>query len=128
LNKSHRHGAQVFLLDMGESVKIMHLAKTLIQLSGLSVRDDSHPTGDIEIEITGLRAGEKLYEELLIEGDPQPTGHPKIWLSQDQQVSQIPHTQWTDWITQANDQFSHLQIIQQLTALNTGYQRPSHDA
>jgi FlaA1/EpsC-like NDP-sugar epimerase len=128
LNKSHRHGAQVFLLDMGESVKIMHLAKTLIQLSGLSVRDESHPTGDIEIEITGLRAGEKLYEELLIEGDPQPTGHPKIWLSQDQQVSSVSYTQWTSWIEKSSDHLSHESIGNELTALKTGYHLPPYSS
>ncbi|MFM7330054.1 MAG: polysaccharide biosynthesis protein [Brachymonas sp.] len=128
LNENHQSGAQVFLLDMGESVKIAHLAKTLIQLSGLSVRDASHPSGDIAIEITGLRPGEKLYEELLIEGNPQHTSHPKIWLSQDSQTQAADHTAWTDWIAQASDLLSHAQITQQLIALNTGYQRPSHAA
>jgi len=56
----------VFVLDMGESVKIMDLARRMIELSGLTVKDEQNPDGDIEIEITGLRPGEKLYEELLI--------------------------------------------------------------
>lgn len=71
-------GGDVFVLDMGEPVKIMHLARRMIQLSGLSVRDASNPNGDIEIRITGLRPGEKLYEELLIGDDPQGTEHPRI--------------------------------------------------
>ena len=58
--------AEVFVLDMGEPVKIIDLARSMIELSGLTVRDAEHPEGDIAIEITGLRPGEKLYEELLI--------------------------------------------------------------
>jgi len=72
------HGGDVFVLDMGESVKIMDLARRMVQLSGLSVRDQEHPQGDIEIVITGLRPGEKLYEELLIGDHPEPTAHPRI--------------------------------------------------
>ena len=71
-------GGEVFVLDMGEPVKIMELARRMIELSGLSVRNEANPSGDIEIEITGLRPGEKLYEELLIGNDPQPTAHARI--------------------------------------------------
>ncbi len=71
-------GGDVFVLDMGESVKIMSLARRMIELSGFTVCDDDNPDGDIKIEITGLRPGEKLYEELLIGGNPQKTSHPKI--------------------------------------------------
>jgi len=63
---------------MGESVKIKNLIYKMIYLSGFSVRDKLNPTGDIEIKVTGLRAGEKLYEELLIGDNPQKTNHPKI--------------------------------------------------
>ena len=62
-------GGDVFILDMGEPVRIVDLAQNLIQLSGLSVKDENNLKGDIEITYTGLRAGEKLYEELLIGGD-----------------------------------------------------------
>jgi len=72
------HGGDVFVLDMGESVRIGDLARRMVELSGLSVRDDDNPEGDIEIQVTGLRPGEKLYEELLIGENPQPTGHPRI--------------------------------------------------
>jgi FlaA1/EpsC-like NDP-sugar epimerase len=68
----------VFVLDMGEPVKILDLAHRVIRLSGLSVRNDENPSGDIEIEFTGLRPGEKLYEELLIGNDVAPTRHPRI--------------------------------------------------
>jgi FlaA1/EpsC-like NDP-sugar epimerase len=68
----------VFVLDMSEPVKIMDLARRMVELSGMSVRDAAHPDGDIEIAITGLRPGEKLYEELLIGDNPAPTSHPRI--------------------------------------------------
>jgi FlaA1/EpsC-like NDP-sugar epimerase len=71
-------GGDVFVLDMGEPVKIMDLAQRMVQLSGLTVRNEQHPAGDIEIAVTGLRPGEKLYEELLIGDNPEPTVHPRI--------------------------------------------------
>jgi FlaA1/EpsC-like NDP-sugar epimerase len=71
-------GAEVFVLDMGEPVKILDLARRMVELSGLRVKDDACPQGDIEIEITGLRPGEKRYEELLIGDNPMPTAHPRI--------------------------------------------------
>ncbi|MFM9902216.1 MAG: polysaccharide biosynthesis protein [Polaromonas sp.] len=71
-------GGDVFVLDMGQPVRILDLARRMAKLSGLSLRDVSQPDGDIEIQITGLRPGEKLYEELLIGDDPQPTGHERI--------------------------------------------------
>jgi len=71
-------GGDVFVLDMGQPVKIMDLAQRMVQLSGLTVRDDLHPEGDIEIVVTGLRPGEKLYEELLIGDNPEPTAHARI--------------------------------------------------
>ncbi|TGP47135.1 polysaccharide biosynthesis protein [bacterium M00.F.Ca.ET.230.01.1.1] len=73
------HGGEVFVLDMGEPVKIMDLAKRMITLSGLKVKDTHTPNGDIEIVIAGLRPGEKLYEELIIDGDNiEKTQHPLI--------------------------------------------------
>jgi FlaA1/EpsC-like NDP-sugar epimerase len=71
-------GGEVFVLDMGEPVKIMDLARRMVELSGLKVRDAAHPEGDVEIKVTGLRPGEKLYEELLIGDNPTPTAHPRI--------------------------------------------------
>lgn len=71
-------GGEVFVLDMGEPVKIIDLARRMVELSGLTVRDDLHPEGDIAIAITGLRPGEKLYEELLIGDNPTPTAHARI--------------------------------------------------
>jgi FlaA1/EpsC-like NDP-sugar epimerase len=76
-------GGDVFVLDMGEPIKIIDLARRMIELSGLTVRDEQNPDGDIEIEITGLRPGEKLYEELLIGDNPRPTMHPRIMKAQE---------------------------------------------
>ncbi len=72
-------GGEVFLLDMGEPVKINNLAKQMIRLSGLSIKDKTNPEGDIEIIYTGIRPGEKLYEELLIDAKTQKTDHPLIF-------------------------------------------------
>jgi FlaA1/EpsC-like NDP-sugar epimerase len=77
-------GGDVFVLDMGEPVKIIDLAKRIVELSGLSLKDEENPDGDIAIEITGLRPGEKLYEELLIGDNPLPTNHPRIMKSHEQ--------------------------------------------
>lgn len=74
-------GGDVFLLDMGEPVRIIDLAHRVAMLSGLRVRENPHAAGDIEIKITGLRPGEKLYEELLIGDNPETTSHPRIMKS-----------------------------------------------
>ena len=71
-------GGDVFVLDMGEPVRIVELAEKMIHLSGLSVRSERNPQGDISIEFTGLRPGEKLYEELLIGDNVAATQHPMI--------------------------------------------------
>ena len=73
-----QNSGDVYLLDMGEPVKILDLAKKMILLSGLQVKDLDHPNGDIEIVYTGLRPGEKLYEELLVSGDVSETKHSLI--------------------------------------------------
>jgi FlaA1/EpsC-like NDP-sugar epimerase len=72
-------GGEVFVLDMGTPVKIDDLARTMVRLSGLEVRDDTNPDGDIAIEYIGLRRGEKLYEELLIGENTTGTSHPRIF-------------------------------------------------
>jgi FlaA1/EpsC-like NDP-sugar epimerase len=71
-------GGEVYVLDMGEPVKIADLARKMVQLSGHLLRDSSNPHGDIGIEVVGLRPGEKLYEELLISGEATGTTHPRI--------------------------------------------------
>lgn len=76
-------GCEVFVLDMGESIKIRDLIHKMIKLSGLKIKDTNNLDGDIEIKVTGLRPGEKLYEELLIGDNPQKTYHEKIQKAQD---------------------------------------------
>ena len=80
-------GGEVYVLDMGQPVRIMDLACRLVELSGLTVRSGANPHGDIEIKTTGLRPGEKLYEELLIGDNPQPTQHPRIMKAHEEALS-----------------------------------------
>jgi len=80
-------GGDVFVLDMGEPVKILDLAKRMVRLSGLDIKDDDNPEGDIEIKITGLRPGEKLYEELLIGDNVTTTAHPSIMRAEEEELS-----------------------------------------
>ena len=80
-------GGEVFLLDMGHPIKIFDLAKEMISLSGLSIKDANNPDGDIEIKVTGLRPGEKLYEELLIDAESQKTSHPLIFKANESFIS-----------------------------------------
>ncbi len=82
-------GGDVFLLDMGDPVKIFDLAKQLILLSGLTLKDENNPSGDIEIIISGIRQGEKLYEELLIDGKYIPTIHPLIFKAKEKFLNKI---------------------------------------
>jgi len=81
---------EVFILDMGKSIKIKDLIDKMIKLSGLTIKNPKNLEGDIEVKITGLRPGEKLYEELLIGDNPQKTNHEKILKAQD---SFIPFNQ-----------------------------------
>ena len=98
-------GGDVFVLDMGEPVKILDLARRMVELSGMKVRDAAHPEGDIEITVSGLRPGEKLYEELLIGENPSPTLHPRIMKA---------HEDYLDWFTLEK----HLEALRQ--AAETG--------
>lgn len=77
-------GGDVYVLDMGKPVKIIDLARRMIQLSGLTVKDETHASGDIEIQVVGLRPGEKLYEELLIGDNPETTDHARIMKAHEQ--------------------------------------------
>jgi FlaA1/EpsC-like NDP-sugar epimerase len=89
-------GGDVFVLDMGQPVKIMDLARRMVELSGLTVKDEEHPEGDIEIAVTGLRPGEKLYEELLIGDNPKPTVHPRIMKAHEEFIP------WAEFETKLN--------------------------
>jgi FlaA1/EpsC-like NDP-sugar epimerase len=87
-------GGDVFVLDMGESVRIIDLARRMVELSGLQVKDEQHPDGDIELQITGLRPGEKLYEELLIGDNPEPTQHARIMKAHENFLPWEPLQYW----------------------------------
>lgn len=116
------NGGDVFVLDMGEPMKILDLARRIIVLSGLSVRDEDNPEGDIEISVTGLRPGEKLYEELLLGDDPLPTLHPKIMRAQD------PFFTWADLepnlssLRSLLDQYDVVSVLALLNKLVCGFQ------
>lgn len=86
---SFAEGGEVFVLDMGKPVNIAELARRMIEISGLSVRDASNPHGDIEVSYVGLRPGEKLYEELLIDDNTISTPHPKIMRAMEGHKSEL---------------------------------------
>ena len=114
-------GGEVFVLDMGEPVKIADLARKMIHLMGLTEKTEERPDGDIEITYTGLRPGEKLYEELLIGDNPQGTSHPRIMMARE--VS-LPWQKMEDLLaelTQASHAFDCQRIIELLTNAPTGY-------
>ena len=85
-------GGDVFLLDMGEPIKISSLAEQMIKLSGLTIKNDKNPKGDIEIIEIGLRPGEKLFEELLIDAEAKPTIHPLIFKGMEKSI--LPRKLW----------------------------------
>ncbi len=114
-------GGDVFVLDMGEPVRIMDLAIRMIELSGLTLRDEFNPEGDISIEITGLRPGEKLFEELLIGDNPGPTSHPLIMKAHEDFLPlPVLESKLQDLATSLN-QSDMDAVKQQLQALVSGY-------
>lgn len=92
------------MLDMGESVKILDLAHRMIALSGLSLKNEENAAGDIAIEVTGLRPGEKLYEELLIGDDPRQTEHPRIMKAHEAFMSWVELSQLLAKLASAVDE------------------------
>lgn len=114
-------GGDVFLLDMGEPVKIMDLATKLIELSGLTVCNKENPDGDIEIEIVGLRPGEKLYEELLIADNPQSTDNPRIMKAHEDYLPWQVFAQKMDDLQKACEQDNFFVIESMLVDLVSGY-------
>lgn len=115
-------GGDVFVLDMGEPVRIVDLAKRMIHLSGLIRKDETHPDGDIEIIYTGLRPGEKLYEELLIGDNVSDTEHQKIMRAQEKV---IPWPQLSDilqQLEQVNDADDYQQVRDVLMTHVDGFQ------
>ncbi len=115
-------GGDVFVLDMSKPIRIYDLAVKMIYLSGLLVKDDIHPYGDIEIKVIGLRKGEKLYEELLIGDNPQPTSHPKIIKAHEQFLSWNDLQQELEKLKLALDSGDGKLIRSMLKKLVPGYQ------
>lgn len=114
-------GGDVFLLDMGESVRIVDLARNMIELSGLTVCDEANPEGDIEIAFTGLRPGEKLYEELLLGDGGSPSEHPRIVRANEAMMlwqELLPHLTAIEKAIQIGDAAGARNILAQLV---TGY-------
>lgn len=114
-------GGEVFVLDMGEPVKIADLARKMIHLMGLEEKTDETPDGDIEVVYTGLRPGEKLYEELLIGDDPQGTAHPRIMMAREVFMPWEELRVTLNTLTRASQDFDCKKIIETLKAAPTGY-------
>ncbi len=115
-------GGDVFVLDMGQPVKIVDLAERIVHLSGLSVKSKSHPQGDIEIVFTGLRPGEKLYEELLIGDNVLPTAHSMIMRANEERLSWRQLTLGLDAIIQAIKNGDYPAVREVLKLLVSGYE------
>lgn len=119
-------GGDVFVLDMGQPIRIADLARRMIELSGLSVQDEARPDGDVPIRIVGLRPGEKLYEELLIGNAPQPTAHERIMKAHEDFMpwsALQPQLDALQAAVQANDVLALRALLQRLVS---GYQ-PADD-
>ncbi len=112
---------EVFVLDMGDPVRIIDLAHRMIHLSGQSVRNEQNPGGDIEIQFTGLRPGEKLYEELLIGDDPQPTGHPRIMKAREKALDWVALEGRLDGLRRALELNDRAGVQEILVDLVSGY-------
>jgi len=114
-------GGDVFVLDMGQPVKILELARKMIHLSGCSVRDAENPAGDIAIEFTGLRPGEKLYEELLIGENVAPTAHPMIMRANERFLPWADFCSFAGALCQAVESNDLTRVRQILRSVVDGY-------
>ena len=114
-------GGEVFVLDMGEPVKLVDLARQMVELSGCTVRDSQKPDGDIAITFTGLRPGEKLYEELLLSEMDQPTGHPLIRQANEKSLEQSVLTELLAQLNQCLDAWDPKRAIELLQELVSEY-------
>lgn len=115
-------GGDIFVLDMGKSVKINEMARHMIQLSGLTVADDLNPDGDIEIVYPGLRSGEKLYEELLIDGDVSGTRHSRIMCANESSLSLSELASYIERLRQIAHRGDTPELVSVLAQLVDGYQ------
>jgi len=120
------HGGDVFVLEMGESVKIKDLAENMIHLSGCQIKNASNPEGDIEIQYTGLRPGEKLYEELLIGDNVRGTRHKRIMTADEVMLNWQELSIILEQLEIACDHYDHKKIRQILIDAPTGF-NPTDD-
>jgi len=114
-------GGDVFVLDMGKPIEIKELAEKMIRLSGLKVKDKDHPDGDIEIKYSGLRPGEKLYEELLIGDNVSKTENPLIMRAKEDMFNWVVLKELLDKLFEANNQSDHLATRKILQKLVVGF-------
>jgi FlaA1/EpsC-like NDP-sugar epimerase len=114
-------GGEVFLLDMGQPVKIYDLAHRMVQLSGLTIKGPDNPNGDIEIQVVGLRPGEKLYEELLIGDKPETTTHPRIMKSNEDYLPMQELTAHLQTLEEALREQDVMRVRALLQTLVVGY-------
>jgi len=114
-------GGEVFVLDMGEPVKIADLARKMIHLMGLVEKTPEQPEGDIEVVFTGLRPGEKLFEELLIGDDPQGTSHPRIMMAREVSMKWEDLETVLDKLRRASQEFDCRLIVETLKSAPTGF-------
>ncbi|SDX63350.1 NDP-sugar epimerase, includes UDP-GlcNAc-inverting 4,6-dehydratase FlaA1 and capsular polysaccharide biosynthesis protein EpsC [Marinobacter mobilis] len=119
-------GGEVFVLDMGEPVKIADLARKMIHLMGLEEFREEDGSGDISIRYTGLRPGEKLYEELLIGNDPRGTAHPRIMMAREASLEWSRLELLLEQMRRAADQFDCGRLVELMLEAPTGYQ-PNHE-
>ena len=115
-------GGEIFVLDMGEPVRIMELARAMVELSGLTIRDEAHPEGDIAISEVGLRPGEKLHEELLIGSAPLSTIHKRIMMAHE---NYLPSKRLNALIADLRTQRDRVKVLARLRDLVPEFQ---HDA
>ena len=114
-------GGEVFVLDMGEPVKIADLARKMVHLMGLVEKNEERPDGDIEIVFSGLRPGEKLFEELLIGDDPQGTAHPRIMMAREVYMAWDEVEQTLNRLMRASHEFDCQEILEILKTAPTGF-------
>nr|WP_284047471.1 nucleoside-diphosphate sugar epimerase/dehydratase [Guyparkeria hydrothermalis] len=122
---SMAQGGDVFVLDMGEPVKIAQLARRMVHLSGLEVRDEAHPDGDVEIIYTGLRPGEKLFEELLIGEAVSGTEHPRILRASEDCLTWVVFEKRLARLRKDMDRFDLPAVRSHLADVVSGYE-PHH--
>ena len=119
-------GGEVYVLDMGKPVKIMDLARRMVHLSGLEVRDEQHPDGDIAIEIVGLRPGEKLFEELLIGENVEGTSHPLIMRAYEHELPWARIDEFLAKMDEASRTFDYERVLALLGSLVEEYSPARH--